>query len=1161
MPATDFDIRTAGDLVPVEQWELVQDVLGRADFERLATTDARACVSVCRPVGHMYDAHQRTPGGQPKPTMWHQTGDLVLQPMSLAHDVHRGMFSTCVASEAFTAQFCHLKEVEKEVVPRLLDWLGWPGEGHNPWICAYKASAWDMRDKLQELSAVFQSEGRVFPGGMENVTTKDGRRLADALDAEQIVLLQPDDDLAAFEGSYNALRATADTVATSSLRQSLPTAWQRLKHNPIKDAAGEPLRTLPEFLDLNTSFTNVSFKDKHLEAKTFVRQFRYGTGSFLSTADCVTARLAYRRARFWSLDGEFLDDVDPMWIFWQYEFDKKMSLHQDWEGKRKRPVDAHHLSATPAKAPRLNRLSLYSKYTFSPRIGRNIKDSPQALGANRHEFLHLARPENLGSPPGMTTVVINLHAPAVTAHVQRGPLAKPNSEDALDILREDNVKNARVKATAHAGVRAAHYLVARSHFEHIAFRPRSAIDTFHGRPVAYTRRREGQKRGDNHDHYVYWCESCGDLFAARARVRDQPPPVASTTAASSQPVATDLAEESPPQPAATDQAPPNVPDEMRVELPLSQTAEAPALERAEPHASTPASTHEASCWHPSRFCTRAHRHCRLPGPVQAAAFHQKCHHAYTRTELVRPFPLGASPRCHPPAPNLRGLDLAGCRRALAQDLYTSKPPLLQPTLPLPPLCERMHAELLTVQTNRKLCHGHRMTLDDLIVCFYYRSLQTIFIHNCILGDCRKSMVHPCKRNLPVTKETWAMEYNEETERQDCLRRYLPDDAWLASHILELTVATLSNIQTNVHHPDDPNGQQGYHLKYITKRETQVAMSKESAFDEPVVEYFKCQVVSLAGAAAAVLGDPITATTRRAPLVFPSFDIHAGSTNWKHYVCRYTCYDSRQLQLTTRPSAEKHVVDEDAFRASLCLARANQLLRYFAAVTDERNRDNGDGDDDQNPAPDIPDHNQEPDDLAGSKSAVDRLTAQTWDSHQDNPRHPDYDVIFSRLLPGEFLDFRFHDKNIRYRRLRNGDFTFPRYIWPDLSLKKDPQGRTQRSKHFQTRLLAHLNWHMHADPQQRVLLTILPSYVVHGKNPQFHWWRLDRSTATGDEDGTLTYAIPQLQAEDSDPGGAYEAACVELEVLFVPTMQRVSVLCPAAAGALRPLHGGRRMAPL
>ena len=56
-----------------------------------------------------------------------------------------------------------------------------------------------------------------------------------------------------------------------------------------------------------------------------------------------------------------------------------------------------------------DRLQSYGAYRFSPRVGRNIPESPQALGLVRHEWLELAKEENLGPPVGMTTFVGNIH--------------------------------------------------------------------------------------------------------------------------------------------------------------------------------------------------------------------------------------------------------------------------------------------------------------------------------------------------------------------------------------------------------------------------------------------------------------------------------------------------------------------------------------------------------------------------------------------------------------------------------------------------------------------------------------------------------------------------------------------------------------------------------
>ena len=142
----------------------------------------------------------------------------------------------------------------------------------------------------------------------------------------------------------------------------------------------------------------------------------------------------------------------------------------------------------------------------------------------------------------------------------------------------------------------------------------------------------------------------------------------------------------------------------------------------------------------------------------------------------------------------------------------------------------------------KLKHGSAMTLDDIIACYYFRALQcALFPHTCKLGHCRASWADPCKRGLPVTTTCFNMKQDDETERQEYVRRHLPDDAWIAPHILEFLVDTLDNVQTNAHHPDDAAKAQGYALKYQMKREPQISLAMKNAFGDPVVEYFKCQV--------------------------------------------------------------------------------------------------------------------------------------------------------------------------------------------------------------------------------------------------------------------------------------------------------------------------------
>ena len=64
-----------------------------------------------------------------------------------------------------------------------------------------------------------------------------------------------------------------------------------------------------------------------------------------------------------------------------------------------------------------------------------------------------------------------------------------------------------------------------------------------------------------------------------------------------------------------------------------------------------------------------------------------------------------------------------------------------------------------------------------------------------------------------------------------------------------------------------------------------------------------------------------------------------------------------------------------------------------------------------------------------------------------------------MLPGDVLELQSHRcwKNDVLRRRHNNNFAFGRFIWSDMSFIADSSGRTNRSRHFETRLHAHLPW--------------------------------------------------------------------------------------------------------
>ena len=72
----------------------------------------------------------------------------------------------------------------------------------------------------------------------ETWTTKDGKRLQDVLESEDIAMLLPCDPLKAQQGTYQHMRAAAETIATSTLAKELPQEWQQLHSSVILDDEG-----------------------------------------------------------------------------------------------------------------------------------------------------------------------------------------------------------------------------------------------------------------------------------------------------------------------------------------------------------------------------------------------------------------------------------------------------------------------------------------------------------------------------------------------------------------------------------------------------------------------------------------------------------------------------------------------------------------------------------------------------------------------------------------------------------------------------------------------------------------------------------------------------------------------------------------------------------
>ena len=151
--------------------------------------------------------------------------------------------------------------------------------------------------------------------------------------------------------------------------------------------------------------------------------------------------------------------------------------------------------------------------------------------------------------------------------------------------------------------------------------------------------------------------------------------------------------------------------------------------------------------------------------------------------------------------------------------------------------QRVHEELSRTSSQVRSL-GARTTLIDLLCGFYYRSLQTQYVHVCSLGYCRPSWNCPCRWELPVTEASSEMKLDDDKQKIVPIRRHLPDDARLKVHILALTVRTLCNIQTNQHHPASGTRGLSYSIKYALKPEPHTITHIQSTCDDAVVAEFR-----------------------------------------------------------------------------------------------------------------------------------------------------------------------------------------------------------------------------------------------------------------------------------------------------------------------------------
>ena len=166
------------------------------------------------------------------------------------------------------------------------------------------------------------------------------------------------------------------------------------------------MRTLPEALQANASFTKVSWQDPNIFQKLFVKQFPHGTGGFASSLDSFSDFKQFMLHAIHSLDGEFLDDKDGgEFLFFAYELNLKRKLYRDYVGK--------HIRQEGQQTAGASRQEVYSHQRYSHRLAEVVPNSRGSLFNWKQLVQHLCLPGNKGHPTSMTTTVSNAHASTI----------------------------------------------------------------------------------------------------------------------------------------------------------------------------------------------------------------------------------------------------------------------------------------------------------------------------------------------------------------------------------------------------------------------------------------------------------------------------------------------------------------------------------------------------------------------------------------------------------------------------------------------------------------------------------------------------------------------------------------------------------------------------
>ena len=248
---TPWDIRERYkvDLLPTVNNALVQNGPSQ-DWLCIQSQDARACLSLCRPLSNFVSKRKLHKRGPAQNVAIHQSGEIMLRSVTHDQDQARGMLGGIQCTPEYLQNQFVLRDSESAVLPSLIAWL----QTHNPWMAAYCTSASEC-NSVREFVKELNDEGRILASMPPDLV--EGQ-LREQLGKEPVAVFQPVDDLNYSVGSGHHLRVAAAKICRMKLTRPLPAEWNTLHESEFIGSDGEPVSKYPETLWWNKSFTGMS---------------------------------------------------------------------------------------------------------------------------------------------------------------------------------------------------------------------------------------------------------------------------------------------------------------------------------------------------------------------------------------------------------------------------------------------------------------------------------------------------------------------------------------------------------------------------------------------------------------------------------------------------------------------------------------------------------------------------------------------------------------------------------------------------------------------------------------------------------------------------------------------------------------------------------------